>query len=193
VRALAIFDFLLLRCGLAFAIGFSVAPDLATRIALGPSWDASAEMLPSFALMVVAQPLALSRLTLLTALERWRPLRLAQVGAALGLALALPPAWLLAGREWLGLGYSGSVLGMLAVLAASSGGLGWRSLAPAVLAALGATSFGVAVREALAPGLAGSGLAVGAALAGFASLLFAVEGRRLRSEVAYLAGVVRGA
>ncbi len=191
-RALAIVDFVLLRCGLVFAIGFAVAPDLATRIVLGPSWDDAAELLPSFVLMVVAQPLTLSRLTLFTALERWRPLRLAHLGAALGLALALPPTWLLAGREWLGFGYSAAVLGMLAVLAASSGGLESRSLAPALLAALGATALGVAVRSMAGAGLAGAGLAAGAALAGFAGLLLAVEGRKLRSELAYLAGVVRG-
>jgi PST family polysaccharide transporter len=192
-RALAIVDFLLLRCGLVFAIGFAVAPDLATRIVLGPSWDGAAALLPSFLLMVVAQPLVLSRLTLLTALERWRPLRLAHVGAALGLALALPPAWLLAGREWLGLGYSGAVLGMLAVLATSSGGLRPRSFAPALLAALAAAAAGVAVRSLLGSGLAGAALAVGTALAGFAGLLLAVEGRRLRGEFAYLRDVVRGA
>jgi PST family polysaccharide transporter len=191
-RALAIVDFLLLRCALVFAVGYAVAPALATRIALGPSWDASAGLLPSFALMVIAQPLVLSRLTLLTALERWRPLRLAHVGAALGLALALPPTWLLAGREWLGLGYSGAILGMLSVLAASSGGLAGRSLAPALLAALAATAFGVAARSLLGPALAATGLAAGVALLGFGGLLLAVEGRKLRSEVAYLTGLVRG-
>jgi hypothetical protein len=192
-RALAIVDFLLLRCGLFFALGATVAPGLATRIVLGPGWDVSAAMLPSFVLMVVAQPLVLSRLTLLTALERWRPLRFAQVGAALGFALALPPAWLLAGSAWLGLGYSGSVLGMLAVLSAGSGGLEARPVAPALGSAFAATALGIAVRSQLGPGPAASALAAGAALLGFAALLLAVEGRKLRGEVAYLAGVVRGA
>ncbi len=191
-RALAIVDFLLLRCGLAFAVGLAVAPDLATRIVLGPSWDGAAELLPSFVPMVVAQPLVLSRLTLFTALERWRPLRLAHLGSALGLGLVLPPTWFLAGPEWLGLGYSGAILGMLAVLTASSGGLWAASLAPALLAALGATGLGVAVRAAIGPGLVATGLAAAAALAGFAGLLLAVEGRALRSEIAYLREVVRG-
>jgi PST family polysaccharide transporter len=192
-RALAIVDFLLLRCGLVFAIGFAVAPDLATRIVLGPGWDGAAALLPSFVPMVVAQPLLLTRQSLFTALERWTPLRLAHVGAAFGLALVLPPVWLLAGGEWLGLGYSAAVLGMLAVLAVSSGGLASRSLAPALLAAAGATALGIGVRWLVGPGLAGDGLAAGAALAGFAGLLLALEGRRLRGELAYLSGIVRGA
>ena len=193
LRALAIVDFLLLRCGLAFAIGFAVAPALATRIALGAGWDESAALLPSFSLMVVAQPLVLSRLTLLTSLERWRPLRLAHLGAAVGLALALPAAWLLAGPAWLGLGFSGGVLAMLAVLAAASGRLEPSSVAPALAAGLAAAALGIGVRSLVGPALAAEALAAGAALAGFAGLLLAVEGRTLRGELAYLAGVVRGA
>lgn len=196
-RVFGLTQFAITRLLLLFGLGSAVAGDLAVHLILGPGWAPTGHLLSLFAPWLVLLPLAQNYKVMLIAVRRFPPILWATgLAAAMMAASALPlAAWL--GSDGLALANTVVVLAHGAIMVAATPPhlvVDRGTYLPTTLAALGGVAIGLGVRAALASAVSGwwpAAFGLAAAFVAFAALSWALEGRRLRAEAAYLRAMVR--
>jgi len=196
-RVFGLTQFAITRLLVLFAIGAAVGGDFAVRAILGPGWEPTGHLLALFAPWLVLLPIAQNTKVMLIAVRRFPPIFWATgIAAAMMGIVALPVAWWLA-SEGLVLANTVTVVVHAWVMIAATPAhlaVGRAAYVPPTVAGLGAIGLGWGTRALIGAGLPGwwpalVGLAV--AFVAFAALSWALEGRRLRSEAAYVRGILR--